>query len=183
MKQLAVDFAVRTPAAMAFKLPFWVWQLLLIGVIVFVAASWQLWSIQDQVGRLQASLAQLQQRVGSQADKPRRTAARPIAPAQAATVNAAVRQLNIPWGDLLDATEAAAGKNLALLELRPDASAHRLHGLAEARTSSDMIACIERLKAQSVFTGVVVTSHQINEQDRNKPVRFEFVATWREFQR
>jgi Tfp pilus assembly protein PilN len=128
-------------------------------------------------------MAQLQLQLRGQADKPRHAAARAIAPTQAATVNAAVRQLNIPWGDLLDAMEDAAGKKIALLELRPDASAQRLHGLAEARASTDMVSYVERLKAQNVFSSVVVTSHQINEQDRNKPVRFEFIATWRDFQR
>ena len=50
--------------------------------------------------------------------------------------------------------------------------------MAEAKTSDDMIAYIEQLKKQEFFTAVLLTKHEINEQDPNKPWRFQFEAQW-----
>lgn len=43
-----------------------------------------------------------------------------------------------------------------------------------------MIAYIRRLKAQELLDGVLLSSHQVNEQGRNKAVRFEFSITWKD---
>jgi Tfp pilus assembly protein PilN len=181
MKHLPIDFAKRTVWTVVLQLPLWVWPLLLAGAVAAGSAAWRLGSIHDRVLASRQAIAQTKERLDQRADRPRRAAAADlISPARAATVNAAVRQLNIPWGELFDAMEAASTKKVGLLELRPEAAAHRLLGVAEARASDDMIAWVERMKAQSLFTSVVVTGHQINEQDRNKPVRFEFTATWRD---
>ena len=102
----------------------------------------------------------------------------PIAEAQATAVNAAVAQLNIPWRDLLDAVESATPKDVALLSLEPDAHKDILRGVAEAKTSDDMLSYIEQLKKPGFFDIVVLTKHEINEQDPNKPLRFQFEAHW-----
>lgn len=97
---------------------------------------------------------------------------------QAKAVNAAIAQLNLPWHQLLDALEAATPPNIALLTIEPDAKKHLVKGMAEAKTSDDMIAYIESLKKQATFQNVVLTKHEINEQDPNKPLRFQFEAYW-----
>jgi Tfp pilus assembly protein PilN len=102
-----------------------------------------------------------------------------IAPAQALAINAAVRQLNLPWTELMEALEAASTPEVAVLEWSPQAESATLKGVAEARTSDDMIAYARKLKEQTFFTAVELTSHQVNEQDRNKPLRFDFVVSWR----
>ena len=50
-------------------------------------------------------------------------ASAPSAPAQAAAVNGAILQLNLPWRDLQDALAAATPASIALLALEPDAQA------------------------------------------------------------
>lgn len=45
-----------------------------------------------------------------------------------------------------------------------------------------MFAYVRKLQAQPMLTSVYLSSHQVSEQDRNKPIRFEFTATWREFE-
>ena len=49
---------------------------------------------------------------------------------------------------------------------------------AEARSSDAMIAYLEALKEQELFTGVALTRHEINELDPNKPIRFQLEAEW-----
>ncbi|WP_317201865.1 hypothetical protein [Janthinobacterium sp.] len=97
---------------------------------------------------------------------------------QAAAVNAAVLQLNLPWRELQDAVAAATPPAVALLSLEPDARKRLLKLGAEVKRSEDMIAYIEELKRQELFTGVALTRHEINEQDPNKPIRFQLEATW-----
>jgi Tfp pilus assembly protein PilN len=101
-----------------------------------------------------------------------------ISPEKAQAINAAVQQLNLPWSELMEALEAASVREVAVLEWNPQAESGTLKGMAEARTSDDMITFARRLKTQAFFTSVELTSHQINEQDRNKPMRFDFLVTW-----
>jgi Tfp pilus assembly protein PilN len=101
-----------------------------------------------------------------------------MAPEQANAINAAIKQLNLPWSELLEAMEAASTREVAVLEWSPQAELGALKGMAEARTSEDMIVFVRKLKAQNFFTTVELTGHQINEQDRNKPLRFDFLVTW-----
>jgi Tfp pilus assembly protein PilN len=106
-----------------------------------------------------------------------------IPEAQGNAVNQAIAQLNLPWRDLLDAMEAATPPTIALLVLEPDAKKRALKGTAEAKSSDDMIAYVEQLKQQPFFAAVALTRHEINEQDPNKPVRFQFEAMWGEVAR
>jgi Tfp pilus assembly protein PilN len=95
-------------------------------------------------------------------------------------VNGAIGQLNLPWRDVFDAIEAATPAAIAVLALEPDAKKHLLKGMAEAKSSDDMIAYIESLKQQAFFSAIVLTRHEINAQDPNKPIRFQFEANWNE---
>jgi Tfp pilus assembly protein PilN len=104
--------------------------------------------------------------------------ATPISDLQAAAVNSAILQLNLPWRALHDAVGAATPPNIALLAIEPDARRRSIKITAETKTSDAMIAYIEALKEQELFTGVALTRHEINELDPNKPIRFQLEAEW-----
>jgi len=101
-----------------------------------------------------------------------------ISDAQAIAVNKAIAQLNLPWRDLLAAIEQATPANVALLELTPDAKKHRLHGIAETTSADLMLNYIRTLKAQAFLGEVVLLKHEVDEQQPNGPMRFEFEAEW-----
>ena len=103
----------------------------------------------------------------------------PLPPAQASAVNAAVQQLNLPWRGLHDAVQAATPATIALLALEPDAKKSSVRITAEAKSSDDMIAYVEQLQHVEWFSTVLLARHEINEQDRNKPIRFQIDAQWR----
>ncbi len=134
---------------------------------------------QQQEAR-QAALEQIQaqtdRRVAAAA-VPRRSS---IPEAQASAVNLAVQQLNLPWGRLLTAFERATPAAVAVLGLEPDSKSHLVRGVAEARTTAVMFAYITRLKQQPFLGNVILTKHEVNDQDENRPVRFEFEAEWPE---
>lgn len=101
-----------------------------------------------------------------------------ISDAQATAVNLAVDQLNLPWRDLLAAIEQATPASVALLELTPDAKKHRLRGIAETTNADLMLNYIRILKEQSFLRSVLLLKHEVNEQQPNGPMRFEFEAEW-----
>lgn len=101
-----------------------------------------------------------------------------ISEQQAAAVNAAVMQLNLPWRALQDAIGAATPPAIAMLALEPDARKRSMKITAEAKTSDAMIAYVEELKQQELFAGVALTRHEINEQDPVRPIRFQIEAEW-----
>jgi Tfp pilus assembly protein PilN len=123
-----------------------------------------------------AQLAALRVRASAPAAAPVPAAGPAISAAQAAAVNGAVLQLNLPWRALHDAIGAATPRSIALLALEPDARKRTMRITAEAKTSDDMIAYVEQLKQQELFAAVVLTRHEINDQDPNKPIRFQLDA-------
>ena len=101
-----------------------------------------------------------------------------ISELQAASVNAAVMQLNLPWRALQDAIGAATPRSSAMLALEPDARKRSMKITAEAKTSDAMIAYVEELKKQELFSAVALSRHEINEQDPQRPIRFQIEAEW-----
>lgn len=101
-------------------------------------------------------------------------------PAQAAAINAAVMQLNLPWRGLRDAVAGATSPAIALLALEPDAKNRVLRVTAEAKNSDDMVGYVEQIQSQEWFESASLTRHEINEQDPNRPLRFQLDARWRQ---
>jgi Tfp pilus assembly protein PilN len=48
----------------------------------------------------------------------------------------------------------------------------------EAKTLEDLLEFIRYLQEQDSLSGVTLQSHKVNQQDREKPVRFRVVAAW-----
>lgn len=180
MKRLDIDFAPRSAAYWLLRFPAPGWLLAAVVLLVLGLGLARLGQAQAEAEVAQQALQRLQARLDSlQPARPRVDAARPTA-AQLNAARAALRQLNLPWSELLDAVEAAAGAQVALLELRFDTTAQRLRGTAEARTAPAMLAFIERLQAHAPLGAAQLTAHQVNEADANRPLRFDFTAEWRE---
>jgi Tfp pilus assembly protein PilN len=121
----------------------------------------------------------LQERVAKLSARPAAEVARVAIPeAQATFVNAAILQLNLPWRELQDAVLAATPRTVALVAMEPDPRKRILKITAETKTSDDMVDYIAALKDQESFSGVILTRHEINDADPNRPLRFQLEATW-----
>ena len=93
--------------------------------------------------------------------------------------NEVLQQLSLPWGKLFQAIESSSGKDVALLAMEPDAEKHVVKISGEAKNIAAVLEYIKRLSAQEVFSSVYLQSHQIQQQDPEKPVRFALLAAWR----
>jgi hypothetical protein len=93
--------------------------------------------------------------------------------------NEVLRQLTLPWEDLLQGVEAAADKRVALLAVEPDAEKQVVRISGEARDFAALLKYIERLDKQPVFGPVYLQSHRVMLRDPERPVRFALQAVWR----
>jgi Tfp pilus assembly protein PilN len=178
MKPLRIDFAPPSLARTWFHTSRPARALALVALVLAGLAGAQAWRLSEQ-RRLDAEqVARVVQRhvVPVQA-APVQTKVT-VSLAQAAAVNSAVLQLNLPWRELEQALGAATPATVALLALEPDARKHMVRITAEARTSDEMIDYIEQLQKQTWFTTVALTHHETNDVDPNKPIRFQIEAQW-----
>jgi len=177
VKPLDVDFAAPGLARSLYRTRPVAWALLAAGALLCAAAGVLGWRLIAQQRAHQGELALLQQRMGTRHVV--RVAPQPaVSQQQAGVVNGAVMRLNLPWRALHDAIGAATPSLVALLALEPDARKRTIQITAEARFSDDMIGYVEKLKQQEMFAEVTLVRHEINEQDPNRPIRFQIAARW-----
>ena len=178
MKRLDIDFAPPGLQRTLYRTGGGAWLLAVLALLLCVAAGalgWRL-LVQQRQDAAQLNLAR------TRAKAPLVVAVAvpktPISEQQAGAVNSAVLQLNLPWRALHDAIGEATPAGVAMLALEPDARRRSIKITAETKTSDAMIAYIESLKEQELFTSVVLMRHEINELDPNKPIRFVLDAEW-----
>ena len=92
---------------------------------------------------------------------------------------ATVRQLALPWAQLIDSLERASMKDVALLNIQPDAQARVLRVTAEARREELMLQYLRRLSSSGNFAEVHLVSHQVREDDPQRPIQFSVQARFR----
>lgn len=179
MKRLRIDFAPPGLRRTLFHTPRLAWLLLAAGACLALPAALYANHYLAEQRAFEAELAARTARMAAPVAV-RAVARAPAAtPAQAAAVNAAILQLNLPWRDLHDAVAATTPATVALLALEPDAKRQVLRITAEARGSDDMLAYVESVQDLGWFAHVALTRHEINEQDPNRPIRFQLDAQWR----
>lgn len=178
MKPMPIDFAAPSLARTLYRTRTRDWLLLTGALLLALGAGWlgwQLWQQQQaDVAQLNAALARARVPV----IVPVTVTQVAISEPQATAVNAAVMQLNLPWRALHDAIGAATPATIGMLALEPDARRRSIKVTAESKTSDAMIAYVEALKEQEMFSAVTLTRHEINEQDANRPIRFQIDAQW-----
>ena len=177
-KRIAIDFAAPSLQRTVYRAGPLAWTLAAAGLLACALAAllgWRLLAQQkDDSARLSAARlrANAPKAVTVVVERPR------ISEQQAGVVNAAVLQLNLPWRALHDTIAAATPPAIALLALEPDSKKRSIKITAEARSSDEMVGYVEQLKQQELFAGVILTRHEINEQDPNRPIRFQLEAEW-----
>ena len=173
MKPMRIDFAAPGwRRALYSAHPAWLAAGALGAAMLLAGAALGVQATQQQAVREEALRAQ-QRKQAVAVRAPERKPETAIPEAQAAAVNGAILQLNLPWRQLQDAVAAANSPAVALLALDPDPRKQTLRITAEAKNSDD------QLKQQEFFTGAALLRHETNEQDPNRPLRFQVEVQWR----
>jgi Tfp pilus assembly protein PilN len=115
---------------------------------------------------------------------PERRAARPVSKErldeEVKSAEAVVRQLALPWGALVRAVEQAATRDVAILQLQPDAEQRLLRLTAEARNREAMFEYLRRLGADRGLADVHLVSHHVQKEDPQRPIQFSVQAALRD---
>jgi len=90
-----------------------------------------------------------------------------------------VRQLTLPWSSLAHSIESAETKDVAVLQMQPDAQQRLLRLTAEARHQDAMLEYLQRLAATGALVDVHVVSHQVQHDDPRHPIQFAVLASFR----
>lgn len=184
MKFLAIDFAPASVRRTLMLTPFTSWLGVIFALAFCTAIASRAAAFHKKTGANYATVDRLLQKAKAQSkEQADRTAAAHVpalSEAEAKAVNNAISELNLPWSDVFDAIETALPPTIALLSIEPEAKKKILVGVAEVSGSEDMIAAIEALKKQPLFQSVLLTRHETNVQDPNRPLRFQFEAQWRD---
>jgi hypothetical protein len=99
---------------------------------------------------------------------------------EARNAEAVVRQLTLPWAALIGTIEQAATREVAILQLQPDADTRLLRLTAETRQRDAMFDFVRRLAASPGLADVHLVSHQVQREDPQQPVQFSIQANIRE---
>jgi hypothetical protein len=95
------------------------------------------------------------------------------------SAEAVVRQLTVPWASLVQAIEEAATRDVALLQLQPDAESRSLKLTAEARHPEAMFEYLHRLGAGRGLDEVHLVSHHMLDTEAQRPIQFSVQASIR----
>lgn len=116
-------------------------------------------------------------RLNAQAAAKKR-AALALTQAQQKEAEAITQQLNIRWFDLLQALESRQIKDIALLQLLPDAARGQFTLSGEAKDYTTLLKYVGRLQEDVVLTQVHLQKHQVIETHPQRPVSFEIQGGW-----
>jgi hypothetical protein len=99
---------------------------------------------------------------------------------EAKSAEAVVRSLTLPWAPLIGTIEEAATREVAILQLQPDAETRVLRLTAETRQREAMFDFVRRLGAARGLADVHLVSHQVQREEPSKPIQFSVQAALRE---
>jgi hypothetical protein len=182
MRRQAINFAPASVTRSLDQTPLAARVVLVVGIVLCLVAAW---SAERSLGRLHAvdeEIRQTAQELDARSRQKRAPIDSGVTEEQAASVNAAIRQLNLPWRDVLDAVEAGTPVSVELLSLEPDSKRSVVKIEAESPGDSAMLDYVEQLKLQPFLTGVFLTKHATDETDGHRPLRFQLEAAWRSVQ-
>ena len=95
---------------------------------------------------------------------------------QAKDAQAAVRQLALPWAALIAALESSTSRDVAVLQVQPEAQQQVLRITAEARDHKAMLAYVEKLQKNQILRNIHWINHQYQNDDPQRPLQFSLQA-------
>ena len=171
MRELGLDFQPRRPGLLAIIL-------LLAGGLLCVDAWREDSALRERLDEVETHLAQARHRAERLA-----AGRRDSRPDNVFTVeeNKALRQtiatIRIDWEKLYQSIDAAISEEVSLLAIRPSVSGKSVQIAGEARDMAATLAFVEALRREPLLH-VALQSHQIKQNDPQRPIVFEVAATW-----
>jgi hypothetical protein len=153
------------------------WPGLVVLVLSLAAAAW----LAERYRDARVEVARLDTQSGLIApERPARPIPKERIEEEARNAEAVVRQLTLPWAAIFSTVEQAATREVAILQLQPDAESRLLRLSAETRQREAMFDFLRRLSASPGLADVHLVSHQVQREDPQRPIQFSVQALIRE---
>ena len=94
-------------------------------------------------------------------------------------VNAAIKEIVLPWPALFKSLEAVDSADVKLLALEPNAKQRTLHITAVALDTGSMMRYVRELTQQRVLKEVVLQSQETTDISGQTVIRFVVGAAWK----
>jgi len=179
MRRQSINFAPASLTRALDEIHPLVRALAVLGLGLCLFAGWSAQRGFDRIDSVDQDIRQVERDIDARARRRAVPADTGVTEEQAAAVNGAIRQLNLPWRDVLDAIEAGTPATVELMTLEPDAKRSVVKIEAEAASSDIMLDYVDQLKQQPFLSGVFLTKHAVDERDSRHLLRFELEAAWR----
>lgn len=152
---------------------------LLIGVAGLVSAGWYYHDLGQKISDQEMLISRLKDNRKSVVMSPVETVrdARQIA-LETKQANAVIGTLSLPWKEFFEAFEASRNNDVAVLAIEPDVQKGVVRINAEAKQLESMLDYAASLQKITLFREVLILSHQVQDQDPEKPIRFVVQAAW-----
>lgn len=171
MRDPGLDFQPQGPR------PFAVVLLLAAGVLCADAGLTHL-ALGEQLAEAESRVAQLERRLERQAASRRQASPEHALTAEEnKSLQQAVAAIGLDWERLYRRIDAASGEDVSLLAVAPNLSGKLVQIGGEARDMQAALAFVEALR-QPPLSRVVLVSHQVRQNDPQRPIAFEITATW-----
>lgn len=159
-------------------------NLTLLGMIVCVSAVGVLVQMMLQYRHINAESRMMEAKVQQFENRVARTAGtnvkrdvRSLA-AEVKQANHVLRMLGLRWDSVFAAVAEAHRDGIALLAFAPEPEKGIVKINAEAKNFSVMLDYVQRLEAQPALESVYLQSHNMQNDNPQKPVRFVITADW-----
>ena len=111
--------------------------------------------------------------------RPQRAVSKERLDEEAKINDAVVRQLTLPWAQIIEAVEKASSSEVTVLQLQPETQQRSLRLTAEAKNREAMLRYVRRLGETRVLTGVHLINHHVQTEDPSRPIQFGVQAAFR----
>lgn len=150
--------------------------LLATGMVAAVLVGSDYLAVSDELARVEQKQARLQK---TQASPVRRDNPAPASQDDKQFVDPVMSQLQLPWSAILQEIEARTGPAVALLDLEAQGQARTLHLTGEAKSMSDVVAYVSRLRESPLIEAAHLSHHEEVQAQSVTVIRFSLDATWK----
>ena len=99
---------------------------------------------------------------------------------EAKSVNEIVRQLSLPWSQMIAAVEKASMDDVVVLQMQPEAQQRLLRLTGEAKDRKAMLEYVQRLSKDRALSEVHLLRHEVQVDHPVHPIQFSVQATLKE---
>jgi len=171
MREIALDFQPRRPGLLS--------VVLFLAALLLCADAWiDDSALRDTLNETESRLAQAQQRAerldaGQRDSRPENV----FSDEESKALRQAIGAIRIDWEKLYNSIDQAISEDVSLLAVRPNATGKLVQISGEAKDMAAALALVEALRREPL-AHVALLSHQVKQNDTQRPIIFEISATW-----